>query len=107
MQVQRNVAIAKRNLLNLSAIADCAKATKQVTAEWLGKDKSKLGGKECQQRRVDLIQRVALVGAPLSPEERNTLAWFKVEWDRKCAEDAGNNWPILLMQIIERIFFDS
>ena len=38
VQVQRNVAVAKQNYLNLSAIADCAKATKFMTAEWLGKD---------------------------------------------------------------------
>ena len=68
----------------------------------MGKDDTGAGQVVCgkklfHERRRAILHRYALLGDGLPPTHRNNLPWFKEQWDRKCVEQHGNEWPDLFL----------
>ena len=70
------IAEAKSALAKIEDIMDESKAAKRVTAEFLGKGCKNVCGKQCFQRRADILDRYAQLGARLPAEQRNNFGWF-------------------------------
>ena len=56
-----------------------------------------------KKARVDMLQRMSLLGQGLSAAQRNDWAWFKAQWDAKMLAGHGDAWPKLLCRWLQHI----
>ena len=65
---------------------------KTFLSSQLGQGKINGGGKEGRKVRFEVLDRMALLGAKLSPQQRIDWKWWKEEWDERMLEVHKDNW---------------
>ena len=65
---------------------------KSFTPESLGQGHSRGGTAECRKRRIEVLNRLARIGAGLSAAQKNDWTWFKEAWDEKMVDVHGADW---------------
>ena len=81
-------------------------AMKTFTPELLGQGQKKAGGARGQRARFDVLDRLAHLGAGLSPEQKNDWAWFKGAWDAKMVSEHDEGWPLLFAGYVQQVLDD-
>ena len=67
-------------------------AMKTFTTELLDQGQKRAGGARGHKARSDVLDRLASLGAGLSPGQRNDWAWFKIAWDAKMVDEHDQEW---------------
>ena len=79
----------KKELLSVESILETRHAMKRYTPEALGQGKPRSGGVAARKLRYEVLDRLAKLGAGLTPAQKNDWSWFREAWDdRMCAEHA-------------------
>ena len=91
--LKNEIARHRKQLRDISAQVEDATASMITTPEYLGQGLKGAGGKVCADRRKAILQRIACIGYPLEPQQRNNFHWFQSEWDRINVEEHGKDWP--------------
>jgi hypothetical protein len=112
-RIKSAVADADRELRKKrQAIQDLENATevkhamKTFTPELLGQGQKKAGGPRGQRARFDLLDRLANLGAGLSPDQKNDWAWFKSAWDTKMVAEHDGEWASKFAGIVQQVLDD-
>ena len=91
----------------LEDILETKYAMKAFTPELLGQGQKKAGGAKAQKVRLDVLERLAHLGAGLTPAQRNDWTWFKTAWDAKMFSEHDHEWPALfagrMQQVLEEL----
>jgi hypothetical protein len=92
--VEANALLNKRKaeLLELENLLESKHAVKRFSVESLGQGNAKGGGAAARKRRFEVLDRLARVGAGLSPGQKNDWTWFKDAWDEKMLSEHKENW---------------
>ena len=83
---------ANKQLKALENLSACRYAIKTFTPQALGQGARNAGGLKARKNRWDVMDRLARLGAGLSPGQRNDWAWFKDAWDAAMVEKHGPDW---------------
>jgi len=90
----------------LEDILETKHAVKTFTPEFLGQGLKKAGGAKGRDARFDVLDRLAHLGAGLSPEQRNDWPWFKAAWDAKMVSEHDKEWPVLFAGWVQQVLED-
>jgi hypothetical protein len=82
----------KAEVLALECLVECKHALKSFTFEFLGDGQQNNGGLKAKKARLEVMNRIANLGAGLTPTQRNDWAWFKEAWDKKMSGQHPDNW---------------
>jgi len=94
---------AKKELQEAGGIVTCPHHAKSLTLEMLGKGVTGIRAKkQARNARLELLDRMAHVGAGLSQGQKNDWAWFRKAWDREMAARYGDKWPEVFAGIMLR-----
>jgi hypothetical protein len=120
---QRLCVIRKGNAEHDAAVADTAKlkkslqdmehirasrfAIKSYTPDSLGDGSEKAGGPKCRNRRWEVLDRVARLGAGLSAGQSNDWQWFKETWDHEMVNAHGAKWGGVFSEWIQAVLNDE
>ena len=94
---ERDAAVAelmkhKKAIQDFENLRETKHAMKTFTEETLGQGSSNAGGAKCRTRRFEVLDRMARLGAGLSPGQKNDWAWFKDKWDLTMVTEHKANW---------------
>ena len=67
-------------------------ALKTFTLDALGAGSPNAGGAKAKKNRYEVLDRLARLGAGLSPGQKNDWPWFKEAWDAAMVTQHGANW---------------
>ena len=70
----------------------CSAAMSTFSMESLGANDSKAGGTRARRDRFEVLDRIARLGADLSPSQRNHFKWWKHAWDGAMVEEHKGKW---------------
>ena len=84
----------KEELKRCEAVLETQHAMKTFTLEMLGKGDAKGGGAAARKLRFEVMDRMARIGAGLSPAQRNDFAAFKHAWDAAMLEKHRGDWAM-------------
>ena len=93
----------RRAVQELEQVREAAHAMKTVSPEMLGQGQKKAGGARAQKVRFEVLDRLAVAGVGLSPEQRNDWAWFRAAWDAKMVSEHDKEWPALFAAWIQQV----
>jgi hypothetical protein len=82
-------------------------AIKTFTPESLGADKKDAGGKPSRIKRYEVLDRLARLGAGLSPGQKNDFTWFKETWDQEMVLQHGENWASVFSGVVQTVLEDE
>ena len=101
----------KAAVATLEDILETKHAMKTFTPELIGQGQKKAGGAKGQRARLEVLDRLAHLGAGLSPAQRNDWAWFKTAWDAKMVSEHDDEWPALfagwIQQVLEELALEA
>ena len=94
---ERDAAVAelqkhRKAIQDLEKVRETRHAIKTFTVEALGEGISNAGGATCRVRRFVVLDRMARLGAGLSPGQKNDWAWFKEKWDQAMVAEHKAKW---------------
>ena len=97
----------RRSLLEMENIRASKHAIKSFTLESLGKNDEKAGGAKGRNRRFEVLDRLARMGAGLSPGQGNDWPWFKDAWDKAMLAQHGKNWAAVFSGWLQALLDDE
>jgi hypothetical protein len=94
---ERNAAVAeikkhRKAILDYENLWETKHAMKTFTVDALGQGSSTAGGAQGRKRRFEVLDRMARLGASLSPGQKNDWAWFREAWDQAMVAEHKANW---------------
>ena len=109
---ERDAAVAdtqalKKKIQDMENIRASRHAIKSYTLDSLGAGIEKAGGKKCRDRRFELLDRVARLGAGLSAAQSNDWQWFKEAWDQEMVAAHGAEWAVMFSGWIQGVLNDE
>ena len=87
----------------MEGICACRHALKHFTLESLGGGDGNAGGAKARKIRHEVLDRLARIGAGLSPGQRNDWTWFKETWDTAMVNQHGTAWASLFMRWMQSV----
>ena len=93
----------KRKARDVEGIYACRHALKHFTLESLGGGDGNAGGTKARKVRHEVLDRLARIGAGLSPGQWNDWAWFKEKWDTVMVNQHGKAWAELFMKWMQSV----
>ena len=93
----------KRKTRDVEGIYACRHALKHFTLESLGGGDGNAGGTKARKVRHEVLDRLARIGAGLSPGQRNDWTWFKETWDTAMVNQHGTAWASLFMRWMQSV----
>ena len=98
---KRDAAVAelkrtKKSIKEMQSVGACKHAAKTFTLESLQKKK----------HRFELLDRLALLKAGLSPAQKNDWVWWKDAWDEKMVADHKKQWPEVFAGWMQHVLND-
>ena len=94
---------AKDAIKEYEIIRECRYAMKTYTAVALGDGSANAGGAAAKKRRLDVLDRVARVGAGLSAGQKNDWQWFKDSWDAAMVAEHKAGWGLQFVSWIQGV----
>ena len=79
---------------------------KCYSVECLGQGQARSGGAAARKLRVQVLDRLAVVGPGLSPEQRNDWSWFKTAWDARMVDEHKEDWGGTFARWIQAVVDD-
>ena len=107
--LQSQLAKKKKALLDIETVLETKHAIKTYSLEDLGQGRSRGrgGASAFKKRRLEVLDRLARIGAGLSGGQRNDFSWWKDAWDGKMLEEHGENWPAVFAGWVQRVLDES
>ena len=87
----------KEDMKRCETVLETQHAMKTFTPEMLGKGDAKGGGAVARKLRFEVMDRMARIGAGLSPAQRNDFAAFKHTWDAAMLEKHRGEWAMTFL----------
>ena len=81
-------------------------ALKSFLPGCVGQGKVNNGGKDCQKKRFEVLDRMAKHGNGLTAQQRNEWGWLKQHWDAYYTKEHGEDWPTIFLQMINKVHYD-
>ena len=111
-KAERDAAVAdttrlKRSLQDMESIRASRYAIKSYTPEALGDGSEKAGGPKSRNRRFEVLDRVARLGAGLSAGQNNDWQWFKEAWDQEMVAEHGATWAVVFSEWMHSVLDDE
>ena len=97
----------RRKIQELENIGACRQAMKTFTLDALGEGSANAGGPKANKNRIEVLDRIARVGAGLSAGQKNDWPWFKEAWDKKMVTEHGANWGSVFASWMQRVLEDD
>ena len=97
---------AKDAIKEYEIIRECRYAMKTYTVLALGDGSANAGGAGGRKRRLEVLDRVARIGAGLSPGQKNDWQWFKESWDAAMVAEHKANWGTQFVSWLQRVLDD-
>ena len=92
----------KREIQEYENLAEAKHAMKTYTVESLGQGSANAGGVQARKKRLEVLDRMARLGAGLSASQRNDWPWFKEAWDAEMVKTHGEDWAVLFAGYIQQ-----
>ena len=93
----------KEEMKQCETVLETRHAMKTFTPEMLGKDDAKGGGAAARKLRFEVMDRMARIGAGLSPAQRNDFAAFKQSWDAAMLEKHRSEWAMTFLSWMQAL----
>ena len=93
-------------LAELTKVLESSGAKKRFTPACFGRGQTRSGGVAARKARFEVLDRLARLGAGLSPEQGNDWAWFKSAWDSKMSQEHKVDWGGIFAGWVQRIVDD-
>ena len=93
----------KRKLKEIEDLKLATATDVRFTASFLGAGQKQCGGTECAKRRKLLLDKVSVLGAGLSAQQRGNFCWFKEEYDKAGQQFFGDEWPDQLLRKVKGV----
>ena len=93
----------KREIQEYENLAEAKHAMKTYTVESLGEGSANAGGVQGRKKRLEVLDRMARLGAGLSASQRNDWQWFKEAWDAEMVKTHGKDWAVLFAGYIQEL----
>ena len=91
-QLKRKTNNLKAQIDQRIGILESSDAVKSFAPEDLGQGLKNGGPKKCQDRRHEVLDRLAARGDGLTPQQKNDWKWFQKNWDAHMAAEYQDNW---------------
>ena len=96
----------KKELLSVESILETRHAMKRYTPEALGQGKPRSGGVAARKLRYEVLDRLAKLGAGLTPAQKNDWSWFREAWDEKMCAEHAQEWGGVFSQWMQKVLDD-
>ena len=96
----------KAELLNMDRLLEAKHSIENVSLASMGEGKRNSGGVAGRKVRYHVLDRLANLGAGLSPAQRNDFVWFKESWDDRMVDEHHEQWARLFAQWMAKVVED-
>ena len=97
----------KRKIQEMESIGACRHAIKTFTLSALGEGSANAGGAKARDKRYEVLDRLARIGAGLSAGQANDWAWFKEAWDKEMVKEHGATWASVFAKRMQSVLDDE
>ena len=84
----------QQDLLSIESILETRHAMKRYSPEGLGQGKARSGGVAARRLRSEVLDKMAKLGAGLTPAQKNDWAWFREAWDGKMCDEHAQDGAV-------------
>ena len=102
-QARKTLKEQKLRILDAEATLHVRQQVRRFSPDDLGHSRRNCGGALGKKNRLEVLKRMAGLGAGLSASQKMEFSWFCDAWDAAGIEDFGDEWPDMFSVWIQTV----